>query len=141
MGIFEISHVTVCSAVERIDDHFAVNGTRDFDAAIFEVGRNRGDLPFAFTNGFGLLKEPRRLTAIDGLLTVRTFAQELKTARIELAMKGCVELDRFGRKDFGLSILDRRKKFHTAGRRLNFHEWCRSTIINRFECPVSATVL
>ena len=47
IGIFEIGHEDIGAGVERVDDHLAVDGAGDFDAAVQKVGRDGGHLPVA----------------------------------------------------------------------------------------------
>src|SRR5581483_1600401 len=57
--VLEVRHEHVRARVERVDDHLAVDGTGDFDAAIDEIRLRRRDLPIAAPHVLGLIEEPR----------------------------------------------------------------------------------
>mmetsp|Transcript_13779 Transcript_13779/g.32783 ORF Transcript_13779/g.32783 Transcript_13779/m.32783 type:complete len:330 (+) Transcript_13779:681-1670(+) len=44
-GVLEVGHVHVGSGVEAVDDHLAVDGSRNLDAAVLKVGGDRRALP------------------------------------------------------------------------------------------------
>ena len=96
MGVLEIGHVTIGAGIERVDDHFAVHGAGDLDAAIAQVLRHGQHLPLALADGFGFGKKTRQFTPVNGGLPAAALGEQLQSPRIELAVKFGKELQRFG---------------------------------------------
>ena len=49
-GVLEVGHEDLGAGVERVDDHLAVDGAGDLDAAVLEVGGDGRDGPRGFAN-------------------------------------------------------------------------------------------
>ncbi len=49
-GVFEVGHEDARAGVEGVDDHLAVDGAGDLDAAVLEVGGDGRDGPFGFAD-------------------------------------------------------------------------------------------
>src|SRR5690348_7886615 len=54
VGVFEVRHEAARAAVQRVDDHLAIDRPGDLDAAVAKVGRDGRDSP-----GGGLTDVPR----------------------------------------------------------------------------------
>ncbi len=54
-GVFEVGHEDAGAGVEGVDDHLAIDGAGDLDAAVLQVGGEGGDGPLggADVGGFG----------------------------------------------------------------------------------------
>src|ERR1017187_5215486 len=81
--VLEIGHKNTGARVERIDDHFAIDGTGDFYAAIKEILGNGCHLPIALADAFGLGQEVGKPAAIEFLLDGSPPRQQLLAARLE----------------------------------------------------------
>ena len=44
-GILKVGHVHVGAGIEAVDDHLAIDGAGDLDAAILQIGRDGGAFP------------------------------------------------------------------------------------------------
>jgi hypothetical protein len=86
-GVFEVSHKYVGAGVERVDHHFALDMSGNFDATIIQVGRRRTDLPVATANLFGLGQKIRLGSAIQLALTDFPLLEQLFAAAVELALQ------------------------------------------------------
>src|ERR1700733_3663188 len=48
--VLEIGHEHFGAGIERIDDHFAIDGAGDLDPAVEKIGRYRSDRPVALAD-------------------------------------------------------------------------------------------
>ncbi|CAH1668847.1 hypothetical protein CHELA40_13198 [Chelatococcus asaccharovorans] len=85
--ILEIRHEHLRPAVERVDDHLAIDRTGDLDPAIEEVARDGRDLPVTLADVPGLGQEVGRLPGVKGLLPLRSQREEAATRCIKAAMQ------------------------------------------------------
>ena len=92
-GVLEVGHEDLRAAVEGVDDHLAVDGAGDLDAAVEEVLRERGDLPYGFADGGGFGEEVGLFAGVEAGLAGDAGCKELFAARVE----GAVQLDDEGR--------------------------------------------
>ena len=92
--VFEIGHEDVRAGIERIDDHLAIDGAGDLDAAVLEVTRDRRDAPVALANLFRIGKEVRQFAGVEALLALLAFGEQLFASRIEFALQRSDELQR-----------------------------------------------
>ena len=81
--VFAIGHEHLGTAIERIDDHLAIRRTRNLDAAVLQVGRNRPHLPVAFADRASLRQKVRHLAGVEPSLPLLAGAQELLDTRSE----------------------------------------------------------
>ncbi len=79
-GVLEIGHEDVGAAVQRIDDHLAIDRSGDLDAAVQNVLRQRRHRPVALTDLRGLRQEIRLLAGIEPLLALDAGRQQLLAA-------------------------------------------------------------
>ena len=77
IGVFEIRHENVGAGVQRVDDHLAVDGARDLDAAVEQIVRNGRNRPFGVADVGGFGKEVGQLAGVDLLLAGAAAAQKL----------------------------------------------------------------
>jgi hypothetical protein len=95
--VFEIGHEDVGTRVHRVDDHLAVDRTRNLDAAIEEVVRNGSDGPAPFAYVPRLRQEVRTLAPVEPRLSVLARGEQFGDAPAELSSELRDELDRLGR--------------------------------------------
>jgi len=114
-GVLEIGHEHLGAGIERIDDHLAVGGAGDLDAAIEQVARDRADPPVPFADRLRLGQEIRRLARIEAGLPGLAGRQQLAAAAIEPAMQLAQEGERVGGKRFLAARLRRRAHFGGPG--------------------------
>ena len=55
--VLEVGHEDFGAGVERVDDHLAIDWTGNLDAAVEQVGGQRGYGPFGFADVRGLEEE------------------------------------------------------------------------------------
>src|SRR6267143_474561 len=94
--------------VQRVDDHLALDRTRDLDAAAFERGRKRGDLPAALSYRARRRQEVGPLAAVDLPGPFGSRRQQLTAARFEFAVQPGQELQRSRRQNRVEARLDQR---------------------------------
>jgi len=63
--VLEVGHEGLRARVQRVDDHLAVDGAGDLDAAVEEVARERGDLPVSGADVRGGGEEVRELAGVE----------------------------------------------------------------------------
>jgi hypothetical protein len=68
-GILAIRHEDTRTGIQCIDDHFAVGGPGDFDAAVTQILRYAANFPLRFAYLACLREEIGHLSVIDGLLS------------------------------------------------------------------------
>ena len=86
-GILEVGHEDVGAAVQRIDDHLAVDRPGDLDAAVQDVLRQGRHGPVALADFHGLGQEIGLLPGIQPLLALGPGGQQFLAARIEAALQ------------------------------------------------------
>ena len=86
VGILEIRHEHVGAGIQGVDHHLAVHRTRDLDAAVHQVLRNRRDSVVALTDRFGFGQEIGQLATVDGLLPAHALVQQFLPPSIELVV-------------------------------------------------------
>jgi hypothetical protein len=64
-GVLEVGHEDLGAGVERVDDHLAVDGAGDLDAAVEQVGGERRDGPFGVADGPGFGQEVGALAGVE----------------------------------------------------------------------------
>ena len=79
--VFEIGHEHLRAGVERVDDHLAVDGARDLDAAVLQVLWRRGDAPVAAAHVGGFSKKIRLCSRIEPRLHRSPPRQQLVDSR------------------------------------------------------------
>lgn len=81
---------------DELDDHFAIDGSSDFDTPVFETVHRSRTLPSRIvTNVFGLFEEIRERAGIELGLKKLTSVKERFASRIERSMKDNEELESF----------------------------------------------
>ena len=70
-GVLEVGHEDLRAGVERVDDHLAVDGAGDLDAAVEQVFRQRRGDPLGVADVLGLGQEVRAFARVEALLTGR----------------------------------------------------------------------
>jgi hypothetical protein len=98
-GILAIRHEHVGAAVERVDDHLAVDGPGDLDAAVEDVLGQRRHLPVARPHGGGLGQEVRRPAAVELRLDLLAAGQQLEPAAVESTLQLGEEIERSAAED------------------------------------------
>ena len=86
-GVLEVGHEDVGAAVQRIDDHFAVDRPGDLDAAVEDILRQRRHGPVALADFHCLGQEIGLLPGIQPLLALDPGGQQFLTAQIEAALQ------------------------------------------------------
>ena len=87
--VLEVRHEDAGARVHGVDHHLAVDGARDLDATVPEVGRNRCDLPVGLGRGQQLGKRAR----VELGLPLATPLEELEPGRVQLAVELGDELE------------------------------------------------
>ncbi len=115
MGVLEVGHVTIGAGVEGVDDHFAVHGAGDFDAAVLKIGGDGVNAPIAFADGFGFGEEMGEFAGIEGFLASLAAGKKFEAAGVEGALEFGEELERAGAEDFGMGAGDGSEEFEAVG--------------------------
>lgn len=106
-GVLEIGHVSVDIGVESVDDHLAVGGTGDLDAAVDETGSGRRTLPCGvLTDVLGLGEEVGEDTAVDLGLAELTALEEVLASLVEGTVEEGDEGESLGSQDLPLVLLN-----------------------------------
>ena len=98
--------------VERVDDHLPVDGPRDLDLALAQVGRGGRDAPVALR---GLLEEARQLARVERLLAPEPLAEEAPALAVEARVERGDELKRLGREDLARATFERAEDRDSGG--------------------------
>jgi hypothetical protein len=94
-------------AVQRIDDHLAVDGARDLDAAVAQAGRRRSAAPGAVGANVGRLgEEVGQGAGVELRLAQHAVVEQLVAALVEGAVQQREELACLGRENLLLLRLD-----------------------------------
>jgi hypothetical protein len=101
--ILEIGHETARLRIQRVDEHLAIDGSGDFDAAIGKVARHFGDAPIAAADASRLRQEIGKLALIELDLPLFPSEEQRLAPLVEFALKGRHELQGVGRKNGGAS--------------------------------------
>jgi hypothetical protein len=97
--VLEVGHEDARAGVERVDDHLAVDGAGDLDAAILQVvGRGR-DRPVTLADRTGVGKKVRPRPGAQRVLAPSPGLQQLAPARLEATREVGDERERVGRED------------------------------------------
>ena len=83
--VLKVGHEGAGAAVQRVDDHLAVHGAGDLDAAVDEARRRRRTAPVAGADVRGLRQKVRQLAGVNRRLPELAAAQQLQAAAIEVA--------------------------------------------------------
>lgn len=100
---FKVGHKGTSARVQGIDDHLAVDGASDLDTAVLKTRSRRSGTPVGIVtdvSGFG--QKVGQDATVEFLLAVDAALQKGLAGRIEDALEGGNELERFGREDLGL---------------------------------------
>ncbi len=88
VGVLEIRHEDVGAAIERIDDHLAVDRPGDLDAPVRQVLRDRRDAPvLVVADHLGAGPEIRQFARIVALLLLGARREDALAPCLELAMQ------------------------------------------------------
>jgi len=92
--VFKVGHERGRAAVERIDDHLAVDGARDLDAAVDQAGRGRGAAPRRVgAHGLRVRQKIRQLAGVEPLLARLAGGEQGEAAAVEAAVEGGEEAE------------------------------------------------
>ena len=83
IGVLEIGHEDVGAGVQRVDDHLAVDGAGDFDAAVEKVGGDGRHAPFTIADVRRGWQKLRHGSVVDSLLPFAAGSQQLAPAGFE----------------------------------------------------------
>src|SRR5579875_1245658 len=98
--VLEVRHEHLRARIERVDDHLAVDGSRDLHPAVLEVGRDGAHAPARAADVGGLAQEVRQLAGVVARLAERSRIEELRAARLEAAVQGGEEVERLRGENF-----------------------------------------
>ena len=112
--VLEVRHEHARAAIERVDDHLAVDRTRDLDAAVLDVGRDRRAGPVAFADRARLGQEVGQLAGVELGLPRGAPREELVAPSAERALQLGHERHRLGRQDLRVLGRDAAGDFHTG---------------------------
>ena len=102
VGVFKVRHEDFGAAIQGVDDHLALGRSRDLDAAVLQIWRDRGDAPVHIVADMRRFRqEVRQLSGVDGGLSLYAGAQQLVAAGGESAGEVSEEIDGVGREDGG----------------------------------------
>ena len=99
--VLEVRHEDVGARVERVDDHLALDGPGDLDAAVQEVGRQRSDFPIGCALRGCLRGERGTPPLIEASLILLAFLEQFLAHGAEVALQAGDEGERFGAEDLG----------------------------------------
>ena len=85
--VLEVGHEHAGARVQRIDNHLAVSGSGDLNAAILEIGRNGSNGPFGFANVLRIRQKIGLFACIEALLALFAGGKQFQTASIKPALK------------------------------------------------------
>ncbi len=103
-GVFEVGHEDACAGVERVDDHLAVDGAGDLDAAVLQVGGDGRDGPGGFADLACRGEKVGAHAGVKLLLTGDARGEKLLAARVELALECDNEGEGFGGEDARVAV-------------------------------------
>ena len=106
VGILEIGHEDAGAGVERVDDHLAVHGAGDLDAAVQEVLGDGRDSPFFLADGGGLGEEVRQCAGVDFFLANLAAREEVLAAGFEGAGESGEKVGGFAGDYLGVTAFD-----------------------------------
>ena len=115
MRVLKIRHETIRAAVERVDDHLAVNGAGDLHAPILQIRRHRIHAPIAFAHTFCFSQKIGKLAGINRFLADLPLRQQFEPSRVEFAVQLGKKLERFRRENFRVRAIDGREHFEIVG--------------------------
>src|ERR1700730_2746174 len=87
IGIFAIGHENFRTRIERVDYHFSIGWTRNFDPSILKIRGDRSNCPSRFSNLLCFGEEIWCLAGIDFGLSSCSSRQQFFAAPIELAVE------------------------------------------------------
>ena len=96
VGVFKVGHEDIGTAVEGVDNHLAIAGAGDFDAAIGDVGGDGGDGPVGTADTGRTGQEVRQFALCGAGLAFDARGEELLAAGFELVVQEGEEVDGFG---------------------------------------------
>jgi hypothetical protein len=99
IGVLEVGHEGRGAAIQRIDDHLAVGGTRDLDTPVEQVCGLRSDFPLRVTDLFRSLEKIRFGAGVELFLPSGAACQQLLAPRLEAPVQHGNESNRLGSKD------------------------------------------
>ena len=112
VGVFEVGHEDLGAGVERVDDHLAVDGAGDLDAAVEQVGGQRRDGPFGVADVRGFGEEVGLVAGVESFLALVAGVEQLFAAGVEGALQVDDEGDGFGGEDCGVAFGDWRENLN-----------------------------
>jgi hypothetical protein len=112
--VLEVGHEDPGAGVQRVDDHLAVDGAGDLDAAVEEVGRQRRDGPRALAHRLRLVEEARALAGVEAALPVAAAGQQLVAPAGEVAHEPGHEIESVSRQDRPVGVLERTSNLEPA---------------------------
>ena len=101
--VLKVGHEDLGAGVERVDDHLAIDGPGNLNAAVQDVGGQRRDRPCGFADISRLGEEIGLLAGIESLLPFVPRGEQLFAARVEGALQIDDEGQCLRRENFGVS--------------------------------------
>ena len=99
-GVLEIGHEHFRAGIQRVDDHFFVDRSGDFNAAVEQIGGQRSNRPIAFADRFSLDEEVGQFAGIEFLLALGAGGKEAQAGWIEARVQFRQKGERGGCQDF-----------------------------------------
>ena len=103
--VLEVGHEPARAGVQRVDDHLAVDGPGDLDAAVAQVGRGWSDLPVALADLARLGQEVHALAGGQPRAPLAARGEQLAPAAVERAVQPGDERERLVGQHLGLAPL------------------------------------
>ena len=100
VGVLEIGHEHGGTRVEGVDDHLAVDGSRDLDASVENVRRNGGAGPVSLADRVRFRQKIGQLARVELSLPLRTASEQLCPPVAKSALQLRREPNGVGREDF-----------------------------------------
>jgi hypothetical protein len=75
--ILEVRHEHLCARIERVDDHLAVHGAGNLDAAVAQIARGRRRVPQASADVGGVDEEVQPLTSVEAGLSRASSGEQM----------------------------------------------------------------
>ncbi len=109
--VLEIRHEDPRARVQRVDDHFAVHGAGNLDAAVQQVSGNRRDGPVRLAHRTRLWQEFGALAGVETSLARHAAREQLLAAQLTRPRQHRKEAPRLGRQDLCKPRLQGRVQF------------------------------
>ena len=114
MRILKVGHENICAAVQRIDDHLAIDRPRDLDSPVPQIGGNRTDAPCGLADPARLRKKLGQRSRVQRFLNRHAPCKQLESPTVKSAMQVRDESKCCGRQNTLKPLGDRTRDFNST---------------------------